>query len=263
MGYNKVYNSFSYNYDNSNFDTYDLNNYMNSAIKSNVIASNVSEAKKYVLDNAEDYKREVKIGVIDSGVYKEHDAIKGRFAGGKDFTSNNDNQGGIDTFGHGTAVASVIVDCTLPNTKIVSYKISNDKATYPDSLIILAIEQAIIDNIDILNMSFSSTNCNKLLSETIDKAHNNDICIVSGAGNDWGADNNKNPQYPSCLKYVIGVGATKNTSTIIAPYSNRGSDIQLFFCGELNVATIYSNSIYGGVSGTSFLLPEFHQLALL
>lgn len=76
-----VVECFDYNPDNSNFDTYDVNNVMS---QGGLNKTNIVKAKQYLLDNVTDFK-DVYVAVIDSGVYKEHEAITGRFAGGYDY----------------------------------------------------------------------------------------------------------------------------------------------------------------------------------
>ena len=61
----------------------------------------ISEAKQHCADKT----TEVVVGVIDSGVMKEHEAIESRFIGGKsfvDFDEDTDKDGGYDPYGHAT-----------------------------------------------------------------------------------------------------------------------------------------------------------------
>ncbi|MDE6021295.1 MAG: S8 family serine peptidase, partial [Ruminococcus sp.] len=239
-------NEYYYNPDNSNFDTYDVNNAMNKL-------DDIIALKQYVLDNAVNLYEEVRVAVIDSGIKKEHEAISGRFIGGKDFATGQYNQGGVDTFGHGTAVASMIVDTSLPNTKIVSYRVGVN-GDYSESSIVLAIKQALIDDIDIINCSFSNYNNSTTLCNAINEAHDNGVNIIAAAGNESTNIDNK-PCYPAFYKNVTAVGSGDGS---VAMYSNYGSDVQLYTFANPHVAYITGTDAldeYRTEQGTSVSAP--------
>lgn len=247
-----TFKDINYNSDNSNFDTYDINNYMEMPYPN----TRVTEAKQYMLDNQAACEREVKVAVIDTGVDMNHEAIKGRFVGGYDFVKMEKNQGGIDDYGHGTAVAGVIVDGTTPNVKIVSYRVGNDTQELSTSLITLALRKAIDDKIDVINMSFGSLSSSNFLASIIQEAHDNNIIMISVAGND-GLDIDKNRYYPACDRYVIAVGAV-GLANYIADYSNYGSDVMVYAFGNPITAcsqNVNSAKKYIKVRGTSFACP--------
>lgn len=246
--------NINYNPDNSNFDTYDVNNYMEKPYS----ATKLTEAKKYMLSNQAACEREVKVAVIDTGVDKSHEAIKGRFIGGYDFVTKENNQGGVDNNGHGTAVAGVIVDRTTPNVKIVSYKVGDDTNELVVSLITLAIKKAIDENIDVINMSFGSLSSSNFLETVIQNAHNKNIIMVASSGNN-GVNLDKYTAYPACDKNVIAVGATRGAQ-YKADYSNYGSDVMIYDFGQpitaySNNANTTSKNAYIKVTGTSFACP--------
>lgn len=146
--------SYDYNPDNSDFSTYDVNNVMSEKSAKN---TNLIKAKQYLLDNVTDFK-DVYVAVIDSGVNKEHEALKGRFIGGQNFVKVDSDitDGGYDDFGHGTKVAGVVVENTLPNVKILSYKITDSTGYTAMTNMALAVEQAILDNADVINISLGA-----------------------------------------------------------------------------------------------------------
>lgn len=244
--------NIEYNPDNSNFDTYDVYNEMTGEYG----AAKLVEAKQYILENKAACEKEIKVAVIDTGVNKNHEAIKGRFVGGYDFVTGKDNQGGVDNYGHGTAVAGVIVDRTTPNVKIVSYKVGDDTNKLVTSLITLAIKRAITENIDVINMSFGSLTKSNFLESVIQNAHNENILMVAAAGNE-AVNLDVYSAYPACDKNVIAVGATRGAQHK-ADYSNYGSDVMVYSFG--NPITAYademkSNNKYIYVEGTSFACP--------
>lgn len=240
------FNEYYYNPDNSNFDTYNVNNAMNKL-------DDIIALKQYVLDNAVNLYEEVRVAVIDSGVKKEHEAISGRFVGGKDFATGQDNQGGVDTFGHGTAVASMVVDTSLPNTKIVSYRVGVD-GDYTTSYIVLAVKQALVDDVDIINCSFSSFKNSKALCDAINEAHDNGINIIAAAGNE-SINIDSKPCYPAFYRNVTAVGSGSGSATM---YSNYGSDVQLYTFSNPHVAYITGTDAldeYRTEQGTSVSAP--------
>lgn len=244
-----IVENLEYNPDNSDFNTYDINNTMSDAA---AIRTNLIQAKQYLLDNVGDFN-DVYVAVIDSGINKEHEALKGRFVGGKNFVDTKNNlDGGYDSFGHGTNVAGVIVENTLPNVKLVSYKIYESR-TASSVKLSLAIEQAIIDNIDVINISLGGEGSDvTLLNEAINKAYDQNITIVAGAGND-NINLNLNTEYPACYDKVITVGATDIIQVQKADYSNYGRVVKIYAPGVFN-----TTNIDGGYSvhiGTSFAAP--------
>lgn len=246
------FQNINYNPDNSDFDTYDINNYMEKPYPN----TKVTEAKQYMLDNKTACANEVRVAIVDTGVDMNHEAIKGRFAGGYDFVKGGKNQGGIDDFGHGTAVAGVIVDETTPNVKIVSYKVGDKDRELSTSLITLAMKRAITENIDVINMSFGSLSSSNFLASIIQEAHDKNILMISVAGND-GLDIDKNRYYPACDRHVIAVGAV-GAANYIANYSNYGSDVMVYAFGYPITAcscNVNTTNKYIKVSGTSFACP--------
>lgn len=243
--------SLEYNPNNSDFDTYDVNNTMSEVAATR---TNLIEAKQYLLDNAADFKN-VYVAVIDSGINKEHEALKGRFAGGKNFVNTkNDTDGSYDSFGHGTSVAGVIAENTLPNVKLISYKISEDRNASITKLS-LAVEQATIDDIDVINISMGGEGSKvTILNEAINKAHDQNIAIVAAAGNE-SVNLNNETQYPACYDKVIAVGASdmsqKQNQRIY--YSNYGRMVKIYAPGAFKTTNIDGG--YSVCIGTSFAAP--------
>ena len=78
----------------------------------------------------------ITIGLVDSGVDKNHDELAGRVIGGGDWQSSGD--GTSDPYGHGTHVASIIAASSnnkgmqgiAPLAEIVSYRILNSAGKF-------------------------------------------------------------------------------------------------------------------------------------
>lgn len=196
------------------------------------------------------------VGVIDTGVNPDHEFLAGRIEPTKINTSNtgirNDS---MDDNGHGTAVASVIVDSTLDNIVIRPYKVLDQ---YNDGTIIsvaAGINCAVDDGVDILNISLCFEEDSPVLEEAIRNAYEKDIVVVGAAGNN-GSDE---PHYPAAYKEVISVSAI-NQSNIIANFSNYGTTIDFAAPGvQIKVANITGGYVY--LNGTSFSAPFVAALA--
>ena len=127
----------------------------------------------------------------------------------------------IDTNGHGTQVAGIIaadgqVQGIAPKSSLVSYKVSEDGEEVSSDLIVKAIEQAITDEVDIINISLGVNRTNSKIDEAVNKAVEQGIIVIAAAGNDGpGLESigspGKNPN-------AITVGATYNniTSSLVA-----------------------------------------------
>jgi serine protease AprX len=161
-----------------------------------------------------------------------------------------------DRFGHGTHVAGILagngkkssgtgttylVRGIAPNANIVSLKALGDKGVSTDSVVIAAIQQAILlknkYNIRVINLSLGRPVTTSYLTDplciAVQKAWQAGIVVVVAAGNN-GRDNSQGTNgygtisAPGNSPYVITVGAmnTVGTSTPaddkIASYSSKG-----------------------------------------
>ena len=161
----------------------------------------------------------IKIAVIDTGVDYNHPdlfgfGVDGKVVGGYDFVDNDGTP--IDTNGHGTEVAGIIaadgqLQGVAPKAKILAYRVSDDGESVSSTLIIKAIEQAIIDDADVINISLGVNLTNKKIDNVVNKAVENGIVVVSAAGN-HGPDASSIGS-PGINPNVITVGATYNNIT--------------------------------------------------
>jgi len=166
----------------------------------------------------------IKIAVIDTGVDFNHPDLfgwgpDGKVIGGYNFIQ--EDQLPMDNNGHGTKVAGIIAaDGNLlgvaPKAKILSYKVSEDGEGVSSELIRKAIEKAIEDKADIINISLGVNKTNSKIDNAVNHALNNGIFVVTAAGNDG-------PKFetigsPGKNFESITVGATYNnmTSSLIA-----------------------------------------------
>ena len=166
----------------------------------------------------------VKVAVIDTGVDFNHPDLfgwgpDGKVVGGYNFI--NEDELPLDTNGHGTQVAGVIaadgkIKGVAPKAKILAYKVSENGEGVSSDLIIKAIEKAIDDGANIINISLGVNKTNQQIEGAVNKALDREIFVVTAAGNDG-------PAYgtigsPGRNHGAVTVGATYNnlTSSLVA-----------------------------------------------
>ena len=134
----------------------------------------------------------IKIAVIDTGVDFNHPDLlgwgpEGKVIGGYNFIQEGEPP--MDNNGHGTQVAGVIaadgqVKGVAPKAKILAYKVSEDGDAVSSDLIIKAIEKAIEDKADIINISLGVNKTNTQIDGAVTQALEKEIFVVTAAGND-------------------------------------------------------------------------------
>ncbi len=176
----------------------------------------------------------VKIAIIDSGVDYTHpdlgncsltdnisDGSCGKVIGGYDFVQDQANP--MDNNGHGTHVAATAagngsIKGIAPNAKILAYKVG-DIFIYADA-ILASIEQAILDDADILSLSLGGPGTpNSFLSKAVDRAVEEGKTVVVAAGNSGNSENAVGN--PGNARKVISVGASDKQDNI-AFFSSTG-----------------------------------------
>ena len=211
------------------------------------------------------YGEGVTIAVIDTGTDINHPDLKDRIVGVKNFTSDDKyNQGNVtDYVGHGTSVAGIIasygkITGVAPKCNLLILKAltrSGGKTVWVTD----AINYAISQGVDIINMSLGSTNRDDNMYMAIKKAVNKNIMVVCACGNN--GDNNINTDelnYPASYNECISVGSI-SYSRKYSRFSASNKEVDLATFGEgLNgrgVLSTYPNGLYKENKGTSFSAP--------
>jgi len=169
--------------------------------------------------------------------------------------------------GHGTAVAAVAVAQgdnaqgiagAAWNVKIMPVKIS-EAGDSDTSTLAGAIEYAVDNGADIINVSFSGPDTSRVLNAAVGYASARGVVIVAAVGND-GADT---LSYPAALAGVISVGATDSTDAR-RPDSNTGEGLDVVAPGDLIVSYWRASpNSYVHWSGTSLSSPLVAGVAAL
>jgi len=164
----------------------------------------------------------IKIAVIDTGVDFNHPDLfgwgpDGKVIGGYNFI--HENEVPMDTNGHGTQVAGVIaadgkIKGMAPKAKLLAYKVSENGEGVSSDLIIKAIEKAIEDGADIINISLGVNKTNASIDHAVNRALEREIFVVTAAGNDG-----------SALKTIGSPGRNFGSVTVGATYNNLTSSM--------------------------------------
>lgn len=191
-----------------------------------------SEAVRGILDkNGERLTgRGVTIGVIDTGIDYNHPDLKRNYAGGHDLVDGDEDP--METKGigmkstlHGTHVAGIIaangrMRGMAPEAKIIAYRALGPGGSGTTEQVIAAIDQAIEDKVDILNLSLGNdVNGPDLpISLALNKTVDSGITAVTSSGNS--GPNRWTVGSPGTASKAISVGAS--TPPMKVPYA-RGS----------------------------------------
>lgn len=192
----------------------------------------------------------IKVAVFDTGISNHSDL---QISGGASFVENTSDY--WDDHGHGTHIAGTIaainneqgVVGAAAGVQLYSVKVMDSTGYGYTSSVLQGIQWAIDNEIDIINMSFTSSQYSEALSSAIQLAKNSGILIIAAAGNLGAGENTI--QYPALYPEVIAVGAV-DSSHHRAGFSSTGVDLDFVAPGYAITSTIVEGS-YGTTSGTS------------
>jgi len=220
----------------------------------------------------------VKVAIIDTGisVHNELPNVVQRVSFVEDDPATlTDESSPFDHHGHGTHVAGIVgakvggptslegseFVGVAPNTSLYSLKaMDGDEGSILN--VIEAIDWAIANDMDIINLSLGLSSHVQLLQDAVDRAYNAGILLVGAAGN----DNVGSPvNYPAKYESVIAVSSVDSRKSI-SSFSSTGAEIEFTAPGS-GIASTYvdgSTSKYIMMSGTSQAAPHIAGfLALL
>lgn len=172
----------------------------------------------------------VRVGVIDSGIDVDHPAFQGRIVAGYDFVGDDYGKDGKyvpvpdenpdDCGGHGTHVAGIIggnVAATgfkgvAPEVSFGAYRIFGCSGSSYDDVILAAMERAVHDGMQVVNMSLGSAFDNWAetpLAKAGNRMVKKGVVLVASAGNS-GANGTYSMGGPTMGDSVISVASVDN-----------------------------------------------------
>lgn len=216
------------------------------------------------------YGKDIHIAILDTGCDINHKCLNDRIVETKNFIDGSEDV--TDKNGHGTHVAGIIaanrskegMTGIAPEVSLHIYKVLADNGDGSHSAIAKALEQAINQKVDIINMSLGGTEANEKMHELINKAIDNGICVVCASGNEAMGDNGSVDEisYPGFWREVVEVGSMEQNG-VMSKFSNSNYNIDLVAYGG-QITSCYPGNKYATTSGTSQATPQISgALALL
>jgi len=213
-------------------------------------------------DDIASSQRAIKVAIIDSGIdYTEDIDVYMR----KNFIPGEDEVSIIyeDSCGHGTSIAGIIaakdneigITGINPSVQLYSARVLDYNKQAPIDRVVEAINWAIAQDVDIINLSFGTSVDSPALHEAIQTADNAGILLIAAAGN-------KNTvEYPAAYEEVIAVGSVDEQGERCED-SAIGENLELVAPGR----KIVSTGDFGGLSvagGTSLAAAHVTGIASL
>ena len=197
---------------------------------------------------------DVNVAIIDSSVETSHsflrDRVNPRVTSLAPEYTDEFELADEETLSHATHIAGIIVANTLSNVKLYSYDVFGKYAETSTLLISLAIDCAIRDQIQVINLSLGGDG-SETLKASLQNAYDNNVVLVAAAGND-GVDCSIN-EWPACFPGAITVSAVDKNCRV-ASWSNYGDSVDIAAPGDEIYSCLCGNS-YGYMSGTSMATP--------
>ena len=174
--------------------------------------------------------RGIKVGVVDTGVDSRHSDLAANFRGGKTFVGDL-LPAPQDGDGHGTHVSGTIaaidndegVVGVAPEAEIYSLRVFDENAEFANaSALIEAIDFAIANNLNVLNMSLGGPESSQLEREAFARAEQNGVLVFASSGN----SGRREVSYPAGYEGAIAVGAVDSTLQQ-ASFSTFGVNVKI------------------------------------
>jgi len=220
----------------------------------------------------------VTVGIIDTGVGDHPDLV---VAGGENTVQGERPESWRDNgAGHGTHVAGIVaargrkgsgVRGLAPGVKLRSYRVfGKGKEIASNFAILKAIDRAVADGCDLINMSLGGGGPDMATSSAISDARAQGVLVIVAAGNDGRAP----VSFPAADQLAIAVSAMgrkgtfprgsthradvmqpygRDRSNFVAAFSNIGPEIDLAGPGVAIVSTVPGG--YVALDGTSMACP--------
>ena len=220
----------------------------------------------------------VRVGIVDSGIFKEHQAFAGvKVLDGANYCVSEDDEARHDVsdgVGHGTFVSGLIaaagngigVAGLAPGVELVPLKCFESKSGS-----IADIAKAICDGVDtwkcqVLNLSLGIEKDSETLRKAIAYAGERGVLMVAAAGNLLSGQHNPDGDplnYPAAYPQVIGVGAVGKTLSVAA-FSYRNESVEIVAPGQsMRAPSSRDGESYVSGYGTSYAAPIVAAAAAL
>lgn len=184
----------------------------------------------------------VRVAVLDSGIDKDH-AVFAHTSLQSGWNTVDENSDLSDDIGHGTHIAGII-SLNSSNVEIVPYKVVGKNGGRLSD-VLKALQRAMDDKVEVVNMSFGFSKGSAALQDVLDDLDKEGVTFIAAAGN----KNNSVPFYPAHYDDVIAVAATDVYGNKL-PKSNFGDWVDVAAYGN-NIYSAAPGQKYQRMSGTS------------
>ncbi|MBI4438294.1 S8 family serine peptidase [Candidatus Uhrbacteria bacterium] len=206
---------------------------------------------------------ETVVAILDAGFDLDHEDLAGQYwvntleiegdardndgngyeddVRGWDFVDNDpdpspDTSGTDTVVSHGTVIAGIIggsanngLGVTGINwgVRLMPLRVLDKNGSGLTTNVRRAIEYAVMNGADVINLSFTFTQTDERLRDTILWAYEQGVIVVAAIGN-GGVDTDATPIYPACFDLTLGVNAiigvaATNKEDVKASFSNYGT----------------------------------------
>jgi len=230
-------------------------------------AMNVDVFNEQLKENiGEENLPEVVVGVVDTGIDSAHPYLKDKIIP-NDYNyvtkeSSSEDKYGSYT-GHGTHVSGTIIDLTLPNVKVMPFKVfSEDANGARTSSCYNGMIAAVNKKVDVINASFGGKGRDPYIEEAVLKAYNAGIPVIASAGNDSDDVDNYSPANIEKAITVSAIDKDYDYANFSWWGTNWGKTID-FAAPGVDIVSSIPEGEYGAKSGTSMAAPHVSAAAAM
>lgn len=205
-------------------------------------------------------KAPITVAVLDTGIDTSNTIFQGKKILNDSYNFMAGEYNVKDTKGHGTHVAGIIANLTPDNVRFLILKVTNEKGESTALSMNLALDYAIANNVQVVNISMGfmgqEAKYYTFLDESINNAYKKGIPVCVAAGNDDKGIYGRKVEncYPACNSQAITV-SSMDSNKQLAWYSCRGSVIDFTAPGS-EVISAGINGKFVKSSGTSMAAPH-------
>ena len=190
---------------------------------------------------ASHYGEGARVLVLDTGLDKNHPAVKANFEKGQNFVGDNNQPYDIaDHVGHGTHVSGTIAATfsadgfvgVAPKAKLLMGRVCSDQGC-SNVAVAEGISWGIQEKVDVISMSLGGAFATSAEQRAVVAAEAAGVAIVAASGNDGQA----HVSYPGAFPTVLAVGAV-DANSAKAAFSNWGPELGIVGPGVAVVSSV-------------------------
>ena len=219
-------------------------------------------------EQAKDWKGQVEVAVIDSGIDRDHELFAGRIDTKKsiNLSGQEPETKYDDTYGHGSHVSGIITQATPDQVKIMTVRVFDDYQMSSLTQITMGIDYARENGADVMNMSLGHTSPTdselNLINDSMEKSVKQGIVLLAASGNEA---NNVSTSCPANNSWTISVGSVQPNPTDRTKYtrswfSNYGKRLDFVAPGN-NINSAWADGTIVSLKGTSMATPHMAAAA--